>query len=473
MWNRTIQRTVRLALAAGACFVMFGWISAAPGQEDAGPVSVQVGAVSATPSTSLRLPLSDRLSYEIPAAPGVTTTIAFPDPVNDLHGAGFTRDPESVGGDFEVQARPGERYISVTPLQSDVVRNLNIVLRDGRIFALQFSTVKTDVEVPLTVFFEDGPKPEATDDHPRISKSRKPPVNPFESSGAARILGALDTMKMLMALPSEVELRQAMDLIPDARLSVRDGEMTDYGTHAIVLDRVLRLDDKDILVFALRVLNRSDADILVDPEGFLIRVGDRVYQQVTADVAPRVRKGEGAIAFVAMIGSPDGSPNWLDPDNDFRVSVALLKAGRPMAHEKQHRAAVDEPNQAADPPTPTVAEATPTPNPADAPASVLPRPKLDLQPVAFVPSNPPTPLVSEAQSSEASDEAMSDQGLQPIAPPPISIPILPLPDDKPEIESKEIDAQESAPAGAPEVMVIEAGGAAVSIDEQISIRIAE
>ena len=272
--------------------------------------------------------LSEETAYYIPSHPLVSVTLKFPAPIEDLNGAGFALDPEQAGAEYEVAFHPGASYLTVKPIGHSSqdgalqVRNLNVICQ-GTPYSILMQPVSRASESPTIVFFD---KADATRGN-YLVKSKRAPKKAIKPTKPTQIIGAMDTMKLLMAMPDEQALKQALRILPNVSFAQGSKEMLDhYGTYQIGVRSVLRLNQHDMLVFAIRITNNGKETLLIDPESFLVRVGDHVYEQVSVDVSPLIAPQQTVEGFVVIIGSPNGAPNYLDPQNEFHISVARIEA---------------------------------------------------------------------------------------------------------------------------------------------------
>lgn len=442
-------------------------------------------------------------TYTIPVNPLVNVTVQFPAVIQDLNGRGFTMDVSQASGAYEVSWFQGTSYFTITPLSADAngepiepqVRNLNAIC-----YGMPFSIICTPVEdpknAPTIVLFE--PSDQLADrtqgeQPPYVTRSRTIPQSRLVSSGAAAIISGVDTMKMLLAMPDENAIADALVQLnskapeeePDYLFSMRGGignpeiSIQKYGTHTIELTDVLRVDRRDLLVFNIRVTNTSKTQILLDSESFKVRSGDEVFDQVTVDIAPLIAPGQTVEGQVAIIGSPNTGPNYVRPDNDFVVSVDLITDATVVGGDDD----VEQPRNsdvvhfkpspenapkktAAAPPRPSPTTSTPPPMPSPTPMAV-PTPDPTPTPTpAPTPTPTPTPVPTPIPTPTPAPKPVPQDPTKPVEPPeeirralPMAVPIS-MPQESPT----------ASPQPTPVGKELESGKS-VPLDEQITIQI--
>lgn len=268
--------------------------------------------------------MNERIPVAIPMHPSVTLTIQFPYEISSLNGAGFTPDIVRAPGEYLISYTAPNNYFSLYPLVTDPeTRNLNVIIR-GKIYVLRPYITANPEKAWTSLVFEDPNELKKIDEiHPRIHKSFSVPKAKIQSSGIAKIIGFLDITKLLSQVNESV-LTKLLSTMPDVQVSLRKNDFLDYGTHRIFIDIVSRNNKYDIVVFGLRVINDSKQLLQFNPESFTVRCKEAVYAQVVSDFQGSVQPGESAIAYFAIIGTAEGSPNYLDPSNKFNINIDFL-----------------------------------------------------------------------------------------------------------------------------------------------------
>jgi hypothetical protein len=161
-------------------------------------------------------------------------------------------------------------------------------------------------------------------------------------------MGVLDTIKLLSGTYGETR-RQLLERMPHIQLSDRTErdagnsgllaqDTTDYDDFSVRLERVIRNNKIDALGFEVVITNKTGRTLYFDPESFGVRVGENVYEQVTADPLPALAPHSEMEAWFEIITSPSGSPNYLAPDNDFSVLLTQTDGrGRDLGGARRRR----------------------------------------------------------------------------------------------------------------------------------------
>lgn len=321
-----------------------------------------------------RVILDENVTHLVPAWPKITTSVLFPYALEDVSGVGFSKDPTRTRGDFYVKVEPRSPKLDVTPIDDPRVRttpmvagegrNLN-VMAGGKVYVLFFFLAESrDQALTKLVFVraEDllterrahqiepavaTATPAASPAVP-VSRSLTLPPRPFSPAGDARIMGVLDTIKLLSGTYGETR-RQLLERMPQIQLSDRTErdagnpgllaqDTADYDDFSVRLERVIRNNKIDALGFEVVITNKTGRTLYFDPESFGVRVGENVYEQVTADPCPALAPHGEMEAWFEIITSPSGAPNYLAPDNDFSVLLTQTDGrGRDIGGARRRR----------------------------------------------------------------------------------------------------------------------------------------
>lgn len=284
-----------------------------------------IASINSIPASThiVEVYLNENIPYEIPMHPGVTLTIQFPHAIDGLNGAGFTTDTTKSFGEFLLSYTEPNHYFSLYPLvENPQLRNLNVIIQE-KIYVLKPFLVPDPNQAWNVLIFKDPSTKSNEPEHPRIHKSTSPPPKKLESSSTAKIIGMIDLTKLLSQI-KESMLKELLDIMPHISVSLRQNDIQAFKTHRLFLDIVSRHDQYDILVFGLRVINDSAENIILNPESFTVRCGNHVYTQVISDFQGTVKPGESAIGYFAIIGTAEGSPNYLSPNNSFQINIDPL-----------------------------------------------------------------------------------------------------------------------------------------------------
>lgn len=285
---------------------------------------ISYGSLFAHPGV-FRVPMDDNMPQSVPMHPSVTLTIQFPYEIDGLNGAGFTPDITKASGEYLISYTAPNRYFSLYPLvDRPEARNLNVVVKD-KIYVLRPYLVSNPDKAWTALIFTDPEKDSKKADlHPRIHKSFKKPKPKLQPSSTAKMIGFMDLTKLLSQLKSPA-LKEILNLTPNVSVSLRKDNCTNFGTHRIVLDIVARNNDYDMLVFGLRLINDEKVPLTFNPESFTVRCGNNVYTQAISDFQGKVDPGESAVGYFLILGTAEGTPNYLSPENEFLITIDPLE----------------------------------------------------------------------------------------------------------------------------------------------------
>jgi len=99
-----------------------------------------------------------------------------------------------------------------------------------------------------------------------------------------------------------------------------------YNTFEVRLEEVFRFDPQDTLVFRIVLRNKTAKEILYKPQGFSLRVGERLYSQSISDASGVMPPKSDSPAYFAITGTPAGGRNDISVKNDFIVLLQTLDA---------------------------------------------------------------------------------------------------------------------------------------------------
>jgi hypothetical protein len=243
-----------------------------------------------------QFPLDEFRVYQIPVSTDRVTTVSFPGPISAIEAANVTVDG-TTPGQFQIAYTQGSYFFSVRALAKNVVANVNIRWND-KTYALELLQSN---EPDYSVIFEQP------DDHtaPPMSVAVIP----------EHLLALLDTAK---AYPLLKEYH------PEAVANVEYANYAkkppmDYKTYAVKIDEAFRFNAEDTLIFRLTLTNRTSQILRYRPDGFSLRVGERLYPQSISDAAGAIPPHGTAPAYFAITGTPDGGRNDISLKNNFIV----------------------------------------------------------------------------------------------------------------------------------------------------------
>ena len=80
--------------------------------------------------------------------------------------------------------------------------------------------------------------------------------------------------------------------------------------------------------------NKTDREIRYKPQGFSLRVGERLYSQSIGDASGTMPPKSDTPAYFAVTGTPTGGRNDISTKNDFTVLLDTLDEEMPKAARK-------------------------------------------------------------------------------------------------------------------------------------------
>ena len=256
--------------------------------------------------------LDEHSVFTVPVSAARVTTISFPGPISAIDAALVTIDGKTPGL-FQIAHKPGSYFFSVRSLVKEATTNVN-VRWNNKTYVLELQESKTPL---LSVIFKY--KPDASGSS--LAQRRGTP---------AILLGLLDKAKAYPVLKtSHPEAVEGVDYVSYAD----NPRVMDYNDFEIRLEEVFRFDSQDTLVFRVVLRNKTDQEILYKPQGFSVRVGERVYSQSIGDASGTMPPKSDTPAYFAITGTPSGGRNDISVKNDF--TVLLTKLDAEMTHAVQ------------------------------------------------------------------------------------------------------------------------------------------
>lgn len=265
----------------------------------------------ATAQTIGEYPLDPHKVTELPVSREVTA-VTLPGPITAIAGADMLIDggqptalemEEGATLRFQVSHAKGANFFLVQSLQPEATGTLTMIF-DGAAYVLQLRSVASN-PVASAIFKRPATTLAAKLDRP------PEPVR-FSPRIALSLLDRARAFPVLAkSLPKTVE---GVTL----RAQGRKVELPDVE---IGVQEVYRFSKEDAVVFLLKLRNKTDRVIDLDPASFAARVANERFQQSIANGPRSLQPGESADAEFAVVGMPDGSRNDLSADNAFTILV--------------------------------------------------------------------------------------------------------------------------------------------------------
>ncbi|MGH7975816.1 MAG: hypothetical protein ACREC8_04050, partial [Limisphaerales bacterium] len=248
-----------------------------------------------------QFPLDEFRVYQIPVSIDRVTTVSFPGPISAIEAADVTVDG-TTPGQFQIAYSKGSYFFSVRALAKKIVTNINIRWND-KTYALELH----ESDAPdYSVIFEQPSE--------HVAPPTPVAVTP------ERLLSLLDKAK---AFPLLKEFHPEAVADVEYVNYANQPQFMDYKTYAVQIDEAFRFNPEDTLIFRLTLTNRTSQILRYRPDGFSLRVGERLYPQSISDAAGSIPPHGTAPAYFAVTGTPDGGRNDISLKNNF---IVLLDA---------------------------------------------------------------------------------------------------------------------------------------------------
>jgi hypothetical protein len=238
------------------------------------------------------------------------TTVSFPGPISAIDAALVTTDGKTAGL-FQLAHKPGSYFFSVRSLVKGATTNVN-VRWNNKTYVLELQDSTT----------------------PQLSVIFKYPVETGKSSVAKRLVtpgslvGLLDKAKAYPVLKASHP--EAVEQVDYVTYGAKPRVM-DYNDFEVRLEEVFRFDPQDTLVFRIVLRNKTDKEIRYQPQGFSLRVGERLYSQSISDASGVMPPKSDTPAYFAITGTPTGGRNDVSTKNEFTVIVSTVDAASAKA----------------------------------------------------------------------------------------------------------------------------------------------
>lgn len=245
-------------------------------------------------------PLDEYQVYEIAVSCDRVTTISFPGPIEAIDAANVTTDGR-VPGLFQIAHVKGAYFFSVRALAKKAVTNVNVRWND-KTYALELHESGQPFYSVIFEYHDDAVTPPV-------------PV----SVTPERLLALLDKAKAYPLLKA---------FHPEAVADVeyanyqKNPQIMDYKLYEVGIAEAFRFNPEDTLIFRVLLTNETDQVLRYRPDGFSLRVGDRIYPQSISDAAGTIPPCGTAPAYFAVTGTPDGGRNDISLKNNFVVILS-------------------------------------------------------------------------------------------------------------------------------------------------------
>jgi hypothetical protein len=242
-------------------------------------------------------PLDEFQVFEIAVSGDRVTTISFPGPIEAIDAANVTTDGR-VPGLFQISHVKGAYFFSVRALAKKAITNVNVRWND-KTYALELHESDAPFYSVIFAYHDDAVTPPV-------------PV----AVTPERLLSLLDKAKAFELLKAfHPEAVEDVEYVNYAK----NIQVMDYHLYAVQINEAFRFNPEDTLIFRVTLTNQTDQVLRYSPDGFSLRVGDRIYPQSISDAAGTIPPCGSASAYFAVTGTPDGGRNDISLKNNFIV----------------------------------------------------------------------------------------------------------------------------------------------------------
>ena len=252
-------------------------------------------------------PLDDHQVYAIAVSTERVTTISFPGPISAIEAAQVTVDGKTPGL-FQIAHTRGSYFLSVRALAKKAITNVNIRWNEKTYVLQLFESDKPF----YSVIFDFASSDAAADTGPAR-------VTPH------RLLALLDKAKAFPVLakyhPDALAAIECTNYAPKPPIM-------DYGMYAVQIEEAFRFNQEDTLIFRVTLTNKTDQVLQYRPDGFALKVGERLYPQSIGDASGIIPPKSQMPAYFAITSTPDGGRNEISLKNNFTV---ILEAAPTVA----------------------------------------------------------------------------------------------------------------------------------------------
>lgn len=320
-----------------------------------------VDSPATMPQVVKRAEINPDVPVFVPVHPRIATTITFPKPIGEPVGTGFidsdmlqkaAAEGKTTRGEYSITYQQGDPFFTVQPLPKSDLLNLNVPY-EGVTIVLYFYTVEKPLAaVASLTFVEKSLHPAPTgkvsarpndvgSEAQRIQRMDAPVANSQTVVTPARLDGFLRKLKLVHAahIGSELDDVAAAMNLKITLTSLEDPaakDITQPINHAALFDlillRAVRDPALDAIGFIVLFRNTSDQELVFDHRTLSARCGAALYTAQVVDAPAQLAPREMRAGYFIMVGAGDGRPGHLLPNNDWKLSVALVAPQVPLGH---------------------------------------------------------------------------------------------------------------------------------------------
>ncbi len=261
----------------------------------------------------------------MPLSAYTTITITFPGELEGISGAGFTTDYSKKPGDYVLEYVQGARHLSIIPVSNEVPpRNLNVVYGGNTYVFIPYIASKVEDSWLALNLYEKPVLKEANRSN-EIKRLKGTPNNKFEQATPARLLGMIDSLKLISGTKDFSKQKELVKLMDHLECNLMMDQKMHYGDYILSIDKVIRNKKIDALCFEVSIQNLTSKALYINPESFSVRVGSSLYNQVLSDVSVDLKGLKTQKGYFVIVGNGGGQANWLSVNNRFQASMDIIK----------------------------------------------------------------------------------------------------------------------------------------------------
>lgn len=247
----------------------------------------------------------------VPTAPGITTTLQFPEAIQGIDGVGLSSKAED-GVLYTISHSPGTAILSLSPTSPESRTNMNVVVR-GQVYVFVLAVNPDTALFKLTL---ENPPPDplaitAPSEHRQCLA-----VSP------TKLMGLMDKCKAFAALQHD---RSAN--VTDIRQGKGPWKATTLDGAVITPMEVYRKGEWDALVMRLSIRNTAKTQLFYDPESLLIDAGPQSFRPILTDASGKIPPNSQEEAWIVIQGDGAQGTNNLDTENEFQISFQKITDG--------------------------------------------------------------------------------------------------------------------------------------------------
>lgn len=245
------------------------------------------------------------------------STIQFPKEIGTVVGYGLTQGGEEIGMLAKSKValfhyQQSGKLLVVRNIKGGDPCSVTVSMDDG-LYLLRLVPSDTP-NIAVTLAPAESLKPTAR----RITAEEI--LEKRTKYSASQLIGILNLARQRKALEGTM---------PGLYASVKERNnlklTSDFGGLSSTVEEIQRFPGKDATVLLGVVTNNLPYAVEFDPQGVLVRVGDREYPTQLVDGSGWLLAGGKAALHVVMQGNTDGGKDHVSIDNDFRLILPQWK----------------------------------------------------------------------------------------------------------------------------------------------------